>query len=150
MLPNQSTVRSPSQSGTRTTTDLTAAQRSLFHIMRDYQFGRIENMHVAAGQPVLDHGVRLVRITRLDRDVSRPDALDGDDFQLKQPLCELFDQLMRLQDCIVVRIEFRHGLPMQLETTQDCCGAGDQSDKEAPAPARNTRSPRRPSASRES
>jgi len=133
---------STSQTGPRTTRDLTVAQRSLFHIMREYQFGRIENMHVRAGQPLLDHDARLVRIARLDRDSHRADVRGGDDFQLKRPFCELFDELMRLQDCLVVRLEFRHALPLQLETTPEC-RAGCDPGGEGPAPIRSTRSARR-------
>jgi hypothetical protein len=141
MPPDEKSILSSSHSGPRTARDLTVAQRSLFHIMREYQFGRIENMHVQAGQPLLDRGARLVRIARLDR--HRADAPGGDDLQLKPPFCELFDELMRLQDCLVVRLEFRHALPLQLETTPYCRESGDPSGGEDPAPIRSTRGSRR-------
>ena len=41
----------------------------------------------------------------------------GDDFELKQAVCDLLDELAQLRDGIVVRLEFRHGLPCLLETT---------------------------------
>ena len=53
---------SGSSPGPRTTDDLTTAQRALLQILRDYQFGRIENMRVQAGQPLLGVGARLVRL----------------------------------------------------------------------------------------
>jgi hypothetical protein len=100
----------------RTTKDLTTAQRALLQILRDYQFGRIENMRVQAGQPLLGVGTRLVRIARLDGS-RRTHVPDEEPFELKQQICGLFDELTQLQDCLVVRLEFRHGLPLQLETT---------------------------------
>jgi hypothetical protein len=134
---HEKSILSSSRSGPRTPRDLTVAQRSVYHIMREYQFGRIENMRVCAGQPLIDRGTRLVRIARLDRDGRQVDIPTGDDFPLKQPFCELFDELMRLQDCLVVRLEFRHGLPLQLETTSDHHGGED------PAPIRSTRGARK-------
>jgi hypothetical protein len=58
---------------------------------------------------------------------------------LKQPFWELFDELTRLQECIVVRLEFRHGLPLQLETMP----YRPESDVQTPAPIRSTRSARK-------
>ena len=49
----------------RTTRDLTAAERFLLQIMRENQFGRVENLRVQAGQPLLDRGVKVVRVARL-------------------------------------------------------------------------------------
>jgi hypothetical protein len=119
MPANHTSNFSSSSSTARTTRDLTVAQRWLFDVIRNQQFGRIENMPVRAGQPLLDRSARVVRITRLDSD-GREGAPGGDDVELKRPFCELFDELMRLQDCLVVRLEFRHGLPLQLETTPPC------------------------------
>ena len=34
--------------------ELSAPQRSLLEIMREHQFGRVENMSIRAGQPVVD------------------------------------------------------------------------------------------------
>ena len=125
----------------RTTEDLTPAQLALVQTLRDYQFGRIENMRIQAGQPLLGVGARLVRITRLDR--GRQTYIPGEEqFELKQEICELFDEFVRLQDCLVVRLEFRHGLPLQLETTP-FIGAGGEWQDEAHAKPLGTRSSRR-------
>jgi hypothetical protein len=144
MLRNQ--VRPPlrtKQSGLRTTRDLTADQRRLLQVMREYQFGRIENMPVRAGNPQLDHGERLVRIAKFDRDSNQQDGPGGDDFELQQPFCRLLDELARLQDCRVLRLEFRHGLPLQLETLP-LFGEGGDSAREVPTPEiRSTRGSRR-------
>ena len=41
--------------------DLSFAQRSLVDLMHLHQFGRIENMSVRDGQPILDSTVNVVR-----------------------------------------------------------------------------------------
>jgi hypothetical protein len=84
--------------------------------MREYQFGRIENMSVRAGQPILDRDVKVVRVSRLGGQSGSTSALHPDEFELKRPVRDLFDELARLQNGVVVRLEFRHGLPFTVET----------------------------------
>ena len=110
---------SPQHSETtyRTTRDLTAAQRRLLQIMHELQFGRVENMRVQAGQPVLDASLKIVRVVRLGGEGRTTHFPIGDEFELKQAVRDLFDELARLHNGIIVRLEFRHGLPSLLETT---------------------------------
>src|SRR5258708_7480975 len=49
----------------RTTRDLTDAERALVALIRKYQFGRIENVIVSEGQPILDRDVKVVRVAHL-------------------------------------------------------------------------------------
>jgi hypothetical protein len=99
-----------------TTKDITAAEVRLLHIMRECQFGRIENMPVSAGQPVFNSDVKVVRAARLGGDGPVTKLVAGDQFELKRPVRDLFDALARLGNGMVVRLEFRHGLPSLLET----------------------------------
>jgi hypothetical protein len=99
----------------RRSEDLSAQQRSLVEMMRVHQFGRIENMRVLAGQPILDEDVRVVQVARLGGENSISEV--ACEFELKQPVRDLFDRLARLQDGVVISLEFRHGLPFLLETT---------------------------------
>jgi len=100
-----------------TTRDLSRVQQRLVHIMSRHQFGRIENMVVRAGQPVLDPEIRVVHVVRLGGDRGEAGVPRSDGFELKQPVRDLLEVLERLQDGIVVRLEFRHGLPCLIETT---------------------------------
>ena len=99
-----------------TTQDLTAAQSALLQAMREYQFGRIENMPVQAGQPLLDKAENVVRVTLLGGDKLATTVQDGKEFELKKAVRDLFDELERLDDGTVVRLEFKRGLPCLLET----------------------------------
>jgi hypothetical protein len=52
--------------------------------MHEHQFGRIENMSVRAGQPVLDGNVRVVRVAKLDAKSGGTQLPTTDDFELKK------------------------------------------------------------------
>ena len=99
-----------------TTKDITAAQVCLLRIIRECQFGRIENLPVRDGQPVFNSDVKVVRAARLGGDGPGTKLVAGDEFELKRPVRDLFDELARLGNGTVVRLEFRHGLPYLLET----------------------------------
>lgn len=49
----------------QTMASLSAAQRWLVEVMRENQFGRVENLRVESGTPILDSNVRVVRVSRL-------------------------------------------------------------------------------------
>ena len=84
--------------------------------MRQHQFGRVENMPVQDGQPAPDRDTRIVRAVRFGGESSGSKFPNADEFELKQSVRDLFDELARLRNGAVVRLEFRHGLPCLLET----------------------------------
>jgi hypothetical protein len=98
--------------------DLSAAQRSLVDLMHVHQFGRIENILVRAGEPILNSDVQVVRVARLGGGSEAAKVTNAEEFELKRQVRDLFEELEHLQDGTVIRLEFRHGLPFLLETTQ--------------------------------
>ena len=84
--------------------------------MRVHQFGRIENMSVRAGQPVVDQDLKVVRVACFGGESGGTKLPGTDEFELKRAVCDLFDELARLGDGTVVRLEFKRGLPCLLET----------------------------------
>jgi hypothetical protein len=94
---------------------LSPEQRSLVDLMHVHQFGRIENMRVLAGQPILDHDVRVVSVARLGGE-NATNQVASEEYELKRPVRDLFDRLARLDNGTVILLEFRHGLPFRLET----------------------------------
>jgi hypothetical protein len=86
-------------------------------LMHVHQFGRIENMSVRAGEPVLDSDVKVVRVVRLGGESDPLKLTNAEDFELKIQVRDLFDELARLENGTVIRLEFRQGLPFLLETT---------------------------------
>jgi hypothetical protein len=103
-----------------TTQDLSPGQPSLVKLMREHQFGRIENMKVRSGQPILDQNAKVIRIARLAGQGGIADVAKREEFELKREVRALLNELARLQDGIVLRLEFRHGLPFSLEATMHC------------------------------
>lgn len=101
----------------RRSCELSAQQRSLLEIMRAHQFGRIENMSIRAGQPVLDQDLKVVRVACLGGESSGTKLPGTDEFELKRAVCDLFDELARLGHGTVVKLEFKRGLPCRLEIT---------------------------------
>src|SRR5689334_14702821 len=89
--------RTHSRRGTPPTTrGLSAQQRSVMQIMREHQFGRIENMSIRSGQPIIDRDVNVVRVAHLGGERGGTRFPSGDEFELKQAVCDLFDELARL------------------------------------------------------
>jgi hypothetical protein len=96
--------------------NLSAQQRWLVDLMREHQFGRIENISIREGQPILDRDVKVVRVTRLGGKSDMPEISGTAEFELKKQFRDLFDELARLGNGGVIRLQFRHGLPCLLET----------------------------------
>jgi hypothetical protein len=94
---------------------LSAQQRSLVEIMREHQFGRIENMPVRAGQPILDRHVKVVRVARFGDESDGTKVARATEFELQLSVRRLFDELAGLDNGTVIKLEFRHGLPFLIE-----------------------------------
>jgi len=107
-------------SGTRyrTSRDLTLAQRWLVRVIEAKQFGRIENLPIAAGMPIPDRRTKIIRVARLGANAGPVPTRNADgDFELQQATSDLFDEFERVANGLVHRLEFRHGQPFQVETT---------------------------------
>jgi hypothetical protein len=114
---NSATHLSGTSRQPRTTRELTVAQRWLVQVMSEYQFGRFEDLCVENGQPVPDPHLKVIRVTRLGANAAgTPVQKSADDFELRQAIEDLFDELARIGNGVVCRLEFRYGLPFQVET----------------------------------
>jgi hypothetical protein len=114
----------PSLPQHQTTQDLTPAQRGLLEIMREHQFGRIENWRVEAGQPILRPDTKIVRVARINGSGDIPEGSIQGEFELRPAVRDLLDQLEKLSSAMVLRLEFRHGLPCLLETEAEVGATG--------------------------
>lgn len=100
-----------------TTRDITPDQRKLVDIMSECQFGRIEHFDFRDGQPLFGPETRIVRVAHLGGGESGAKVPNGEEFELKQAVRDLFDELARLNNGTIVRLEVKRGLPCLLETT---------------------------------
>jgi hypothetical protein len=97
----------------RTKASLSIPEQQLLEILQFLRFGRIEQLGIHDGQPMLE-GDRIIReIKRGSKDnlTCEPEA---EDFELKSERVELFECLRRFNDGVVEVLEFRHGLPFRL------------------------------------
>jgi hypothetical protein len=100
--------------------DLSVEQRALAEVMREHQFGRVENMPVRDGQPILGGTVRLIRTALLTGDTKGVKAPRTSDFGLKCAVVNLFGELARLNNGTVLRLEFRHPSRLDCTTNFEC------------------------------
>ena len=101
----------------QTTRDLSREQRALVDVMRSFEFGRVENMKIQNGHPILDQSVRIVRVARLGGKSGGNNVPRADEFELNRAIWHLFEELTRLGNGLVVSLEFKRGLPCLLETS---------------------------------
>jgi hypothetical protein len=73
-----------------------------------------------AGQPIFVPETKVVRIALLGGRDGGAKLPDGEEFELKQVVRDLFAAPVRLNNGIVVRLEIQRGLPRVLETTSAC------------------------------
>lgn len=94
-------------------------RQRLVKLMQRINFGRIENLAIAGGQPVLAPPPRIVREIKLGGENGpRPEAAI-DDFALKSQVVELFRTLDDRRDGVIDVLEIKHGLPFRLVIRED-------------------------------
>ncbi len=93
---------------------LTGARKQLVELMQNVYFGRIEQLVVQNGEPVLEPRPRIIREIKIGGE----NALDSDrctkDFLLRSQVRQFFLELLRLGDGVVQRVEVKHGLPFRV------------------------------------
>jgi hypothetical protein len=100
---------------TNTKSSLTSDQACLVELMQALNFGRIEELQVRGGQPVLYPQPRVIQKVKMGADnAARPELLSAD-FRLKNGIVELLEMILRLRDGEVMSIEVRSGLPVSAE-----------------------------------
>ena len=99
---------------------LTPSQQKLLAEMQRINFGRICDLVVRDGQPVMDRPPRVVREIKFGGDNGpRPEAAKGD-FSLKAQVRDLFVQLEALGDGVIPCIEIQRGLPFRMTVEEVC------------------------------
>jgi hypothetical protein len=83
--------------------------------MRELQFGRLENLLLRNGEPYFDPPPVVIRVSRIGAGAAEPTP-ELADWTLTAPVVDLLDEFARIRDGLVNRLEFRHGLPVLIET----------------------------------
>ena len=101
--------------------NLSVARQQLVGLMQRINFGRVFDLEVRDGQPVMDPLPRVVREIKFGGDNGpRPEAAKAD-FTLKAQVRDLFAELEALGDGVIPCIEIQRGLPFRM-TVEEVCG----------------------------
>lgn len=100
-----------------TSAQLSHQRQRLIALMRSVRFGRIENLLIQCGEPVLAPPPRIVREYKFGTECSQGTDVTITNFTLKSEIVELFRAFARLRDGKVDILELRHGLPFRLVIT---------------------------------
>jgi hypothetical protein len=83
-------------------------------MMQRLNFGRIEQLQVRDGLPVLNPPPRVIREHKFGGDNQPRPELDHGDFPLKRQVIELLDTMTRLRTGLIEVLEVKHGLPFHM------------------------------------
>lgn len=113
-------VSEPAPGGGRTTSplfskqDLSDCRRTFLELMQSVNFGRIEDLQISAGEPVLDPHPVVFREHKFGGENGPRPELGAADFLLKQQVVELFAFFDELQNGVIDVLELKHGLPFRM------------------------------------
>lgn len=93
---------------------LSTAQRQLLHLMQAINYGRIVDLPVRGGQPVLSPRPRIIREIKFGADNGPRSEAARTDFAVKVQVRDLFAQLEALGDGQIPCIEVQRGLPFRM------------------------------------
>jgi hypothetical protein len=99
---------------------LSINRRRLVETMQTLNFGRIEALHIRAGEPAFSPAPRVTQDIKLGTENSPRPELDRVDFVLRSSVIEMFAHFEKLHDGTVAVIEVRHGLPFRLVLERSC------------------------------
>jgi hypothetical protein len=94
--------------------DLSARRVGLLELMQRLNFGRIEDLAILDGDPVLDPPPRVIREVKFGGENGPRPELDAGDFLLKTQIVELLQQFDQLGDGTIEVLEVKHGLPFRM------------------------------------
>jgi len=97
---------------------LSPARQGLLELMQDANFGRIENLAVIDGEPILEPRPVVVREHKFGGENGPRPERGAADFLLKQQMVELFAFIDDLRDGVIDVLEVKHGLPFRMMVTE--------------------------------
>jgi hypothetical protein len=84
--------------------------------MKKVAYGRINNLSVIKGEPVISQDSSIERDLKLGANDSFPTP--GENFVLKKKMTDFFKQIAEIKDGLIRKIEIRGGLPILMRITE--------------------------------
>jgi len=97
---------------------LSGPRQVLLKIMQGINFGRIEQLNIRRGEPVLTPPPRLVREVKFAAENGPRAELAKTDFALKSQAVEFFRSLDDIGDGCIEVLEIKHGLPFRMDVAE--------------------------------
>ena len=94
--------------------DLSWEGQSIVELMQSINYGRIKELSVRRGEPVMDPPPRVVREIKFSGDNGPRPEVTKADFALKAQVRQLFAQLEALGDGVILSLEIQRGLPFRM------------------------------------
>ena len=98
-----------------TLSSLSPARRRLVDLIVAIHFGRLERLFVRNGQPVFEPAPRVVRTLKMNSRNEPGIRSVKADYPLQKEVVELLEQIRRMGNGCVPRIEIAHGVPLFAE-----------------------------------
>jgi hypothetical protein len=99
-------------------TSVSLARQQLLEVFQRINFGRLESLTVARGQPVFDPNPVILREYKFGGENGPRPELGNADFLLKQQVIDLFAFFDELQNGVIDVLEIKHGLPFRMIVTE--------------------------------
>lgn len=97
---------------------LSEAQKRLLQLMQEVHYGKVEDLVISGGEPVLGLPVKVLRDVKLSGECSRKPMLVDRDYLDKPQVVEMLRQFRRLGDGIVSLVEVHDGLPFRIHIVE--------------------------------
>lgn len=94
---------------------LSESEQQFVELLQDLDFGRVEELFIRDGKPVLQPPPRAVATLKMQPDRRSRDEARPRDFSLKQSVVLLLLLIRQIGDGKILRIEVRHGLPVTVD-----------------------------------
>jgi len=97
---------------------LSPARERLVEVMQGLNFGRLEELVIRDGEPVLDPPPCVVREIKFGGENGPRPEIGKEDFALKAQVRYLFAQMEAMGDGTIRCLEVQHGLPFRMQVEE--------------------------------
>ena len=93
---------------------LSPLRQVLVRLLQSINFGHVDGLEVRGGEPVFSPAPMVFVEIKLDFAADPRPEIDLTDFELRDEVIRLMDQLDQLGDGSIERIDVRHGVPRRV------------------------------------